>query len=193
MSNSQTLDRNTAVSTWLSDYGDDMYKWAYYKTSSKETAEDLVQDAFLSAHKSFASYKQGSNAKTWLFTILNNKIIDYYRSGNTRKIVSESALMGDNVESDFFDDKGMWNNNHNFYGDEESHLLDNPAFLDTFNLCIDNLPPNWRTVVVSKYLKRKKGGDIRKEMGITASNMWQMAHRAKLQLKQCLDTNWKGE
>jgi hypothetical protein len=32
---------------WVASYTDDLYSWAYYKTSSKETAQDLVQDTFL--------------------------------------------------------------------------------------------------------------------------------------------------
>lgn len=66
-----------SISQWLKDYGDDLYSWAYFKTSSKETAEDLVQDTIVSAFKAFDKFKPGSNPKTWLTTILNNKIIDY--------------------------------------------------------------------------------------------------------------------
>ena len=38
----KTLDSSQVFSDWLDTYGNDMYSWAYYKTSSKETAEDLV-------------------------------------------------------------------------------------------------------------------------------------------------------
>ncbi|MGB0851125.1 MAG: sigma factor, partial [Bacteroidia bacterium] len=70
MSAGNELNSHSSISQWLNDYGDDMYSWAYYKTSSKETAEDLVQETMLSAYKSFDKYKPGSNPKTWLYTIL---------------------------------------------------------------------------------------------------------------------------
>ncbi|MFT6177308.1 MAG: RNA polymerase sigma-70 factor (ECF subfamily), partial [Bacteroidia bacterium] len=70
MTTANTSDSHSAISSWLDNFGDDMYSWAYYKTSSRETAEDLVQDSMLSAYKSFDKYKPGSNPKTWLFTIL---------------------------------------------------------------------------------------------------------------------------
>ena len=67
---------------WVNDYNDQLYSWAYHKTSSKEMAEDLVQDTFLSAYKNLENFKNESNPKTWLFSILNNKIIDFYRNLN---------------------------------------------------------------------------------------------------------------
>jgi len=67
------------VSKWVVEYGDDLYSWAFYKTSSRETAQDLIQETFLSAFKSYKKFKHESQPKTWLFKILNNKIIDYYR------------------------------------------------------------------------------------------------------------------
>lgn len=191
-STGQKNNAHSAISSWLAEYGDDMYSWAYYKTSSKETAEDLVQDTMVSAFKSFERYKEGSNPKTWLYTILNNKIIDYYRASNTQKSINQTTLQGSKVEDDNFDSNGMWNNVQNpLWANTEEHLLDNPLFLNVLTSCIDNLPANWKGVVVGKYIHHKKGSQICKELGITSSNLWQMAHRAKLQLRTCLDKNWK--
>lgn len=194
MSTSGALNSHSAISQWLAKYGDDMYSWAHYKTSSKETAEDLVQDTMISAFKSFDKYKPGSNPKTWLYTILNNKIIDYYRASNTQKSVNETTLLGKKVEDDNFDSNGMWNRVQDpLWANTEEHLLDNPAFLTVLTGCINKLPQNWKGVVVGKYIHHKKGSEICKELGITSSNLWQMAHRAKLQLRTCLDQNWKDK
>jgi RNA polymerase sigma-70 factor (ECF subfamily) len=168
-----------------------VYSWAFYKTSSKETAEDLVQDTLLSAFNAFENFKPGSNPKTWLFTILNNKIIDYYRASNTTKSINETALLGNKLEDNNFHKDGHWNKNPiALWANDEQHLLDNTEFLKVLNQCIDNLPQNWKSVIVSKYFDHKKGKQISKDLNITSSNLWQMAHRAKLQLKDCLDKNW---
>ena len=58
---------------------------------------------------------------------------------------------------------------------------------------VEALPQAWRNVIVSKYIDHKKGKEICQELDITPSNLWQMAHRAKLQLKTCLDTNWRTD
>lgn len=194
MTTSQKLDAKTAISQWLETYGDDMYSWANYKTSSKETAEDLVQDTLLSAYKAYDNYKPGSNPKTWLFTILNNKIIDYYRASNTSKSINQTQLQGKRLEDDNFDNTGHWNKAVSpLWANEEEHLLDNEDFNEVLATCIDSLPVQWRGVIVGKYIDHKKGAEISKELGITSSNLWQMAHRAKLQLRTCLEKNWKED
>ena len=148
----------------------------------------------VSVYKSYEKYKPGSNPKTWLFTILNNKIIDYYRSSNTQKSANQTTLQGKRLDDDNFDSNGIWNRAPEpLWGNTEEHLLDNPEFLTVLEAYIENLPPNWKGVVLGKYFHNKKGAQISKELGITSSNLWQMAHRAKLQLKECLDTNWKKQ
>lgn len=187
----KTLDSSQVFSDWLDTYGNDMYSWAYYKLSSKETAEDLVQETLLSAFKSFDKYRPGSNPKTWLFTILNNKIIDYYRASNTTKSVNETELTGKRVEDENFTANGAWSHAVKpLWANAEEHLLDNADFLEVLNVCIENLPDQWRQVITGKYFDHKKGDEISKELGITSSNLWQMGHRAKLQLRKCLSTNW---
>jgi RNA polymerase sigma-70 factor (ECF subfamily) len=41
----------------------------------RDAAEDLVQDTFLRAHRFWHTYKRGSNAKSWLFTICRNTFL----------------------------------------------------------------------------------------------------------------------
>ena len=191
MSSSNNVNASKTIGDWFEKYGDELYSWAFYKTSSKETAEDLVQETLLSAFKAFDNFRVGSNPKTWLSTILNNKIIDYYRASNTTKSINQTELLGNKLDDENFNADGVWNVNPiAAWANEEEHLLDNKQFLEVLNLCIENLPQNWRNVIVSKYFDHKKGSQISKELNITSSNLWQMAHRAKLQLKDCLDKNW---
>ena len=83
------------IEDWFHKYSDDLYGWAYHKTSSKEVAEDLVQETFLSAVKGSKNFQNRSNPKTWLFAILNNKIIDYYR----KKAKSASVMNDWNINT----------------------------------------------------------------------------------------------
>ena len=46
------------VEQWVETYGDELYSWAFYKTSSRVVAEDLVQETYLSAHKARDRYKR---------------------------------------------------------------------------------------------------------------------------------------
>ena len=65
------------------DFYDRNYKlvmhYLLFKVSSSEVAEDLLQDSFLKLHKSIMSFNPRQKALPWLFTIVRNTLIDYYR------------------------------------------------------------------------------------------------------------------
>jgi len=51
---------------------DAVYRFAIRLTGSADEAEDLVQETFLRAFRSWDQYARGTNAKSWLFTICRN-------------------------------------------------------------------------------------------------------------------------
>ena len=185
---------NKTIESWYHLHADELFGWALYKTSSKEMAEDLVQETFFSAVKGFKNFRSDSQPKTWLFAILNNKIIDYYRkrtqtsSGeNTRR---EQQFI--KQTHSFFDAQQNWKiSGKEVAWEEEEHLLDDREFNITLDQCVEKLPDNWRLAVVSKYLSDKTTDQICQEMGVSLSNYWQIIHRAKLNLKKCIDHNWR--
>lgn len=50
-------------------------------------AQDLVQDVFAQAWKSFDRYEPGTNCRAWLYRILVNKAKHYQRRRYTRKVI----------------------------------------------------------------------------------------------------------
>ena len=158
-----------------------------FKTSSNAIAEDLVQDSFLAAAENIRGFKGESSAKTWLFSILNHKIIDFYRKKTNKNISLDNETL-----STFFDENGTWQKEKrpNLWDNDEKHLLDDADFLVILKKCMDALPEKWSTSVKLKYLSGKKGKLICKELGITPTNFWQTIHRAKLKLRDCIENNW---
>jgi len=57
-----------------------LYSGALRMTRSPADAEDLVQETYLKAYRSWHSYQQGTNLKAWLYRILTNTFINSYRS-----------------------------------------------------------------------------------------------------------------
>lgn len=179
---------------WFHTYSDDMFRWAYHKTSSREIAEDLVQESFLSAVKGYDNFKKDSQPKTWLFAILNHKIIDFYRKkGRSLSINTESTEQKIINQTDsFFDTDGRWTLNKDaVLWEEDTHILDDPQFNKVLQGCMDELPENWNFAITAKFLLKKKADYICQELGVNPSNYWQIVHRAKLMLKKCIDMNWK--
>lgn len=176
-----------ATTCWVQLYSDSLYSWALHKTSDKETAEDLVQETFLIAVKSFDRFKGDSSPKTWLFSILNNKINDHYRKSYRAPVINKDAFV-----DQFFDNTGHWKQEKMplQWPDNNENLLDNADFQHQLQYCLKKLPSNWFSAIQLKFMEEKKGQEICQELGITDTNFWQILHRAKLQLRKCLEINW---
>lgn len=61
-------------------YLEKLYRFVYYRTHHKQTAEDITSQAFLQAWHKIASFNgQKARFSTWLFQIARNLLIDHYR------------------------------------------------------------------------------------------------------------------
>ena len=58
---------------------DALNTFAYHLSYNEEDANDLVQETYMKAHRFIEKYDQGTNAKAWLFQILENAFINDYR------------------------------------------------------------------------------------------------------------------
>lgn len=76
------IDNRNIFSQHYEDLSDGLYRHCFFRTSSQEIAEDLVQEIFLKywreLHKTHIK-----NSKAWLYTAMRNSIIDYYRKKKT--------------------------------------------------------------------------------------------------------------
>lgn len=181
---------------WTDKYADDLYGYALSKSSSTELAEDFVQETFLSALNGIKNFKGNSSERTWLFSILKNKIADHYRKASTRYEVSDNSFMqGDESRSFldlFFDNGGEWTKQAKpkQWSADEGNILDDKDFQLAMQKCVGKLPANWHTAITLKFLEEKDSDDICKELNVSASNYWVIMHRAKLMLRTCLEKTW---
>ena len=95
--------KNKQLSEWVETYATELFNWAYFKVSNPDQAKDLVQDTFMAAAEKIESFKAESSPKTWLFSILNHKIVDYYR-----KKVNQPQSLENQSFSNFFNSDGDW-------------------------------------------------------------------------------------
>lgn len=168
-------------------FSDDLFRFAFSKTKNKVVSEDLVQDTFIVAVTKLDTFRGESTHKTWLISILRNKIADHYRK-KSKDNISDKEL---NDQTYSFSPNGTWNEeNKPFVFEEQEHLLDNQEFTAIFLNCIEGLPPLWNAVIKMKYINPVKSKQICKELEITDTNLWQIVHRSKLKLKDCLNGNW---
>jgi len=61
-----------------------IYRFIYWRTSHKETAEDLTSQTFIKALEKISTFNQSLGTfSAWIFRIARNKTIDYYRRKRT--------------------------------------------------------------------------------------------------------------
>jgi RNA polymerase sigma-70 factor, ECF subfamily len=81
MGSSSASDNEAAVrfeATAL-PFMDALYNKALHLTRRPEDAGDMVQETYLRAYRTFSSFKEGTNCKAWLFTILYSIFVNKYR------------------------------------------------------------------------------------------------------------------
>ena len=182
--------RNDILIEWVHQYTDYLLRWAIIKTNNKEVAEDLVQETFISAHIGLDKFKQKSSPKTWLIAILKNKIIDHHRT-HLKHFVPSSQLAGSGLD-EWFDEYGNWKKDQRpqLWESDPENLMENTDFQLVLKKCLSALPEKWMSAVQLKYLEEKNARDICQELNISTTNYWQLLHRAKLKLRNCINTNW---
>lgn len=179
---------------WAATYADDLFGYAMSKTSNGSLSEDLVQDTFLGALKSQKNFKGGSTEKTWLFSILKFKIADHYRKASTKNEISNSKF-GDESFSyidNFFDTDGDWKENASpkNWGADTTTPMESKELGEALSNCMDKLPAKQKQLITLKLVDGEKTETVCKELNITPTNYWVIIHRAKLQLRDCLEKNW---
>lgn len=71
------------------------YTFAYRMTGNRDDAEDLTQEAYLRAYRSFGTYNRQMPFESWFFRILSNLFVDILRRRPKQKILSLDQPIGD--------------------------------------------------------------------------------------------------
>lgn len=185
---------------WVEAYSDELFRFAYFRVNNHEQAEDLVQETFLSALNNLPKFRRDCSEKTWLYNILKNKIIDYYRKKESSPI-HKSKVRSEQPDDEFFQHffkseaphQAHWNHTAapNEWEVPADDLLVKAEFMRILQTCLSYLPEAQADVFRLKIIDELKTTEICKELDISSSNLWVLIHRAKLQLRECLEKDWQ--
>jgi RNA polymerase sigma-70 factor (TIGR02943 family) len=177
---------------WVDRHADYLYAYALLRLNDEEKARDMVQETFLAALEKVAAFRGQSSERTWLTAILKHKIIDLYRRKKPVMVASHEVLM-DDPDKDFFDPElNNWKREHwpAPFGVEEHDPLHNKEFNGVLERCMRRLPSLWLAVFTMKHMNDESTETICAELKITSANYWVIIHRAKVNLRECLQKNW---
>ena len=72
---------------------DAVFRFALRLSGNKDEAEDLVQETFLRAYRSWAQYTPGTRCKSWLFTICRNVFLRQRERGRRHEEIVTCAFV----------------------------------------------------------------------------------------------------
>jgi RNA polymerase sigma-70 factor (ECF subfamily) len=81
-------------------YRDQLYKTALRMTRSVEESEDLLQETYLKAYNHYERFEEGTNLKAWLFRIMKNTYINWYRKRRNQPLHLEFDELQEGFEAD---------------------------------------------------------------------------------------------
>ncbi len=175
---------------WVNLYADYLYSYAFARLDNEEQARDLVQETFLAALEKIDQFKGNSSERTWLTAILKYKVIDVYRKKNSGL---QTEIVEREPELEFFEsDNGHWKEAYypQVLGVENSDPFANKELTSVLQKCLQKLPSLWYSVFAMKHMDELATEMICKELKVTPSNFWVIIHRAKLNLRACIQKAW---
>lgn len=176
--------------SWIDKHGDYLFRYALMRVRNREAAENLVQETFLAALTARRSFSGRSTERTWMIGILKHKIIDQYRKSFREKPVSELQTEEEQTIDSFYD---AMENPRKYPKDwmaAPEALLHSKEFWEVLKECMGKLPKRTASAFAMRELDDMDTSDVCKELGITPTNLWVILHRARLQLRECLERNW---
>lgn len=146
----------------------DIYRTAVRLTMSQTEADDLVQETFMQAWKSFDNYELGTNCRAWLYKILFNKFDHHRRKRYTRAKYIQEA------------DELVFANSP-FAPPVPEHLTD-----DEVINALNRLPDHYRSVVLLADVHDFDYKEVAAILEIPIGTVMSRLNRARTQLKKTL-------
>jgi RNA polymerase sigma-70 factor (ECF subfamily) len=147
---------------------DDLFRTAKRLTMNQVDAEDLVQETFMQAWKSFDHYELGTNCRAWLYKILFNKF-DHYR----RKKYTQAKYIQEADELVFLSAR--------YSAPLPENLTDSQVIA-----ALDKLPEHYRSVVLLADVHEFDYKEVAEVLEIPIGTVMSRLSRARTQLKKTL-------
>lgn len=182
-------------SRWIDEHGDTLFRFAFLRLRDEAAAEDLVQDTLLSAIQALKKFGGKSSERTWLIGILKHKLIDHYRKNSKQIQLTEEDTDLSDLDG-FFSRPDKWDGHWVIalrpVDPEQSpdQVMERSEFWDVMNHCLSALPERVANVFALREMDGMSSDDICSALDLSANNFWVIMHRARMQLRRCIEIKW---
>jgi len=163
------------------EYMPALYSAALRMTRNPSDAEDLVQETYLKAYRSFAGFEEGTNLKAWLYRILTNTYINSYRAKKRRPEIADV----EDVEDLYLYHRLAGGQSAGLGRSAEDEALD--RFTDTdVKAAIESLPDSFRMAVLLADVEGFSYKEIAEITDVPIGTVMSRIHRGRKALQKAL-------
>ena len=160
-------------------YQEQAYNLAYRMLNDGDAAADATQTAFISAYRNLKSYRGGS-FRAWVMRMVTNACYDELRRRQRRPSVPLEPL---DVDSDEEIESPPWLADDHLSPEEQ---LESQELEKAISHCIQNLPEEFRAVVVLVDVQGYDYAEVSEVLGKPLGTIKSRLARARLRLRDCL-------
>lgn len=148
---------------------------------NEEDARDAVQEAFISAFRGIDGFQSGSKLSTWLHRIVVNACLMKLRSRRRHPEEEIDALLpGFQTDGHQVRDSVPWSVT-------AEDLVEREETRELVRKSIDQLPDNYRVVLLMRDIEEMSTEETARALGITTAAVKVRLHRARQALRTLLD------
>jgi len=157
---------------------DSLLRTALRMTRNEGDANDLVQEAYLKAYRFWDKFQEGSNCRAWLYKIMTNIFINNYRAKAWKPQVIDIEDIDDSFLHGQLSALGP--------SEDPEKLFFNKVFDDDVKGAIDELPEDFRLVIVLSFLEGFSYQEIADILDINIGTVKSRLHRGRKILQKSL-------
>lgn len=162
-----------AFTSLMERYQDKALRFCYRHLGDYQLAEDISQDGFIRLYQVAKQYKPEGKFYLFFYKILNNLCLDAGKKVRYRPVVPNNPGLEDSVTG-------------NQATCSPTQALETNEINGLVRNAIDQLPDNYRQVIIWNELEGLKYSEIAMLMGYSLDNIKVLIHRARKQLAEIL-------
>ncbi|UCJ08700.1 sigma-70 family RNA polymerase sigma factor [Chitinophaga pendula] len=165
-------DDNRAYEELFHRYWKETFTLAHRKCGNEQEALDIVQNIFFQLWENRKHLSITGSFAAWLYTVVKYKVIDWYRSTQTRE-VQKKALYQQLVAQSAAVVK-------------ENTIIHYRELSSDWETAVNNLPERMREVYLMRYQVHLSIGDIAQQLSLTPQSVKNHLQKAKVRLRKML-------
>lgn len=148
------------TTTIWNEFSESLKRFILSRVKDSEAVDDLLQEVFIKIHLNIHTLKKQKSIKSWIFTIANNVVMDYFNKN--------SKITNSTIEKPVIEDE----------------LLEEHTAIDCILPLIKNLPSTYKHAMILSEIKGLKQTEVAKLLNISLSGAKSKIQRGRNLLKQ---------